>query len=158
MMTCEATQANRPAGREGLRRVRDVSEREIAIALVLEFAESGLHSFALLGFYDDDQDFLGDLANRLGVADDSVFRNKLTRVVRRLVSYGVLYAKMRGTHKEYVGEPAKQMAYGFSNPGKANLLTRGESDHTGTPEWEANFLLRRTYPNTDDFGLKGANQ
>jgi hypothetical protein len=146
MMTGEAMQAARPAGREGLRQVRGVSERDIAIALVLELAESGLRHFSLLGFYDDDQDFLGDLANRLGVADDRAFRNKLTRVVRRLVSYGVLYAKMRGTHKEYIGEPPKQMEYGFSDPGKANLLTRGESDNTGTPEWEANFLLRRAYP------------
>lgn len=152
MMTGEAMRAARPAGREGLRQVRGVSERDIALALVLELAESDLHHFSPLGFYDDDQDFLGDLANRLGVANDRAFRNKLTRVVRRLVSYGVLYAKMRGTHKEYIGEPAKQMEYGFSNPGKANLLTRGESDYTGTPEWEANFLLRRAYP--DDAGKR----
>ncbi len=71
------------------RQVRGASERDIAIALVLELAESVLHRFSLLGFYDNDQDFLGDLASRLGVADDRAFRNKLTRVVRRLVSYGV---------------------------------------------------------------------
>ncbi len=35
------------------RRVRDVSEREIAIALVIELAQSGLHTFALFGFYDE---------------------------------------------------------------------------------------------------------
>lgn len=139
-----------------MRHPRNVSERDIAIALVLEFAKSGLRQFALFGFYDDDAEFLGELATRLGVADDRAFRNKLTRVVRKLVSYGVLYAKMRGTHKEYIGEPAKQMEYGFCNPGKANLLTRGESDYTGSPEWEASFLLRRAYP--EPMELKGAIQ
>lgn len=129
-----------------VRHARAVTEREIAIALVLELAESGLRHFALSGFYDNDFDFLNDLAERIGVVNDKAFHNKLTRVVRTLVRHGVLYGRMRGTHKEYIGEPNKQMDYGFMSPGKANLLTRGESDHTGAPEWEASFLLRRAYP------------
>lgn len=131
------------------KRARDISERDIAIALVLEFAESGLHSFSLLGFYDDDADFLIDLAKRLNVAEDKAFHAKLKRVVRKLVSYGVLYGSMDGTHKEYIGEPTKQMNYRFVGPGKAALLTRGKTDHTGTPEWEASYLLRRAYPEPD---------
>lgn len=59
-----------------VRHSRNVSEREIAITLVLELAESGLHHFALFGFYDDDAEFLGGLAARLGVADDPVHRVK----------------------------------------------------------------------------------
>lgn len=134
----------------GLKRgVRTVSEREIAIALVLEFAESGLYCFALRGFYDDDADFLSGLADRLNVAFDMAFHNKLTRVTRHLVRYNVLFASMRGTNKEYLGEPAKQMEYKLK-PGKSNLLTRGKSEHTGSPEWEAGFLLRNAYPRSDD--------
>jgi hypothetical protein len=57
---------------------------------------------------------------------------------------------LRGwTQKEYVGEPAKQMDYGFANRGKASLLTRGKTEHTGTPEWESGFLLRHAYPAPD---------
>lgn len=118
----------------------------MAIQLVLELAESGLLSFALLGFYDDDAEFLRGLAERLNATDDKAFQNKLRRVVRKLVSYGVLSAVMRGTHKEYLGEPSKQMEYSFANPGKARLLTLGKTDYTGSPEWEAAFLLRRVYP------------
>ena len=136
------------SGRGPGRHARTITEREIAIALVLELAESGLHDFSLLGFYDDDADFLISLADRLNVVEGKAFRNKLIRVVRHLVNYGVLFAAMRGTHKEHIGEPAKQMDYSL-HPGKANLLTRGESEHTGSPEWEASFLLRRAYPKPD---------
>lgn len=146
----ERSETNVAVDRKVVRLARDIAERDIAIALVLELAESGLFSFALLGFYDDDYEFLRDLADRIGVMNNKAFHNKLTRVVRRLVNYGVLYARMSGTHKEYLGEPTKQMDYRFSNPGKAGLLTRGETVHTGTPEWEASFLLRRAYPRPDD--------
>jgi hypothetical protein len=36
---------------EEKRKARQITEREIGIALVLELAESGLPSFSLLGFY-----------------------------------------------------------------------------------------------------------
>lgn len=132
-----------------MRNARTVSEREIAIALVLELAESGLPRFSLFGYYNDDADFLSSLADRIGVVDDKAFKNKLVRVVRTLVIHGVLYGQMQGTYKEYVEEPTKQMNYRFTRPGKADLLTRGKSDHTGTPEWEASYLLRRAYPEPD---------
>jgi len=41
------------------------------------------------------------------------------------------------------------MEYGFMRPGKASLLTRGETSCTGSPEWEAGFLLRNAYPDPD---------
>ena len=136
-MTQNAHPAKRP--------VRQITEREMALALVLEFAESGLHRFALRGFYDYDADFLTDLADRLQTDYNQAFHNKLTKVVRCLVQYGVLYSEMRGTHKEYFGEPEKQMEY-WLRPGKARLLTKGKTEHTMSPEDEASFLLRHAYP------------
>lgn len=130
------------------RKIRSVSEREIALALVLEFAESNAHSFSLMGFYDDDFDFIHDLAERLNVANDNSFKNKLTKVVRTLVNYNVLHSRMSGTHKEYFGEPSKQMDY-WLRPGKAELIRRGKTEHTMTPEGEAAFLLRHAYPDPE---------
>ena len=131
------------------RLARHVSEREMAIALVLELAESGLSRFSLFGFYDDDADFLEDVADRLQAGLTKSFHNKLTKVVRCLVRYGVLHSEMRGTHKEYFGEPSKQMEY-WLRPGKARLLTRGKTDCTMSPEDEAAFLLRHAYPDPND--------
>ena len=115
--------------REARRAPRAISEREIAIAAVLELAEHsvscGTREFSLLGFYDDDAEYLKALRERLGVQGGTPFDRKLSKVVRHLVRHGVLYARMRGTHKEYLGEPAKQMNYGFVNPGKYALLRRG---------------------------------
>ena len=105
------------------RTARQVSEREIALALVLELAQASPYRFALLGFYDDDSEYLLALANRIGVKWDTALQNKVTKVTRRLVNYGVLYSKMRGTLKEYSDEPTKQMEY-WLPPGKANLMTR----------------------------------
>jgi hypothetical protein len=139
-----------PLDRNVMRHARNLTERDIALALVLEFAESGLHHFALLGAYDNDAEFVDGLAARLCVAHDKAFHNKLARVVRKLVRYGVFCGQMRGTHKEYMGEPAKQMDYSFASPGKAHLLTHGKTDYIGEPEWEASFLLRRAYPEPDN--------
>ena len=60
------------------RTARQVSERELAIALVLELTESGLNRFSLLGAYDDDAEFIDDLANRLHVEFGKAFHNKAT--------------------------------------------------------------------------------
>uniref|UniRef100_UPI000A6CF457 hypothetical protein n=1 Tax=Pseudomonas aeruginosa TaxID=287 RepID=UPI000A6CF457 len=70
-----------------LRPIRGVSEREIAIELVMEFAEGKYHDFSMMGFYDDDADFLREVAARLGVQNNKAFTSKMTRVVRRLVNY-----------------------------------------------------------------------
>lgn len=126
--------------------IRNVTERELALALVLELAESGAPYFAPYGYYDDDSDFLSSLAARLGVVEDKAFNAKLRRVARRLVNYGVLYGQMRGTLKEYFGEPTKQMEYGFKNPGKARHLTAPKSSALMGPEREAAFLIRHAYP------------
>ena len=131
------------------RTARQVSERELALALVLELAQVRPYRFALLGFYDDDAEYLLALANRIGVKWDKAFHNKVTKVTRRLVSYGVLHSEMRGTQKEYCGEPAKQMEY-WLPPGKASLITRGKTEYTMSPEDEAAYLLRRAYPEPND--------
>lgn len=134
-----------PTLKPALRPVRGVSEREIALALVLELAHTQGETFSLLGFYDHDVEFVEALAERLQVACDLPFRSKLKRVVRVLVSHGVLSAEMRGTRKEYLCEPAKQMNYSL-RPGKGALMRRGETEYTWQPEEEAAWLLRRAYP------------
>jgi hypothetical protein len=131
------------------RPVRKVSEREIAIACVIELATQPPYKFSLLGFYDDDEDYLTALAERLGVPKPgtpggNAFKNKLTKVVRRLVRFGVLRSQMSGTAKEYFGEPAKQMNY-YLDPGRARRMRPGAKGYNG-PEWEAEFLLRNAYP------------
>ena len=125
--------------------VRRISERDIALSLVMHYAEDNCTSFSLIGFYDDDFDFLQGLAERLHVPNDTAFKNKLARVVRVLVNYGVLYSRMSGTSKEYIDEPAKQMNY-WLKPGKADLIRRGKTHCTMAPEDEAAFLLRHAYP------------
>jgi hypothetical protein len=128
---------------------RQVCEREIAIACLIEVAQHPPYKFSLLGFYDDDFDFLEALAARLnvpapGTPGGDAFCRKLTKVVRRLVQYGVLFAQMKGTAKEYCGEPAKQMNY-YLQPGRAHRMKDGAKGYNG-PDWEASHLLRHAYP------------
>lgn len=118
----------------------------MALAFVLLLAEThGDVPVSLMGFYDDDAAFLADLAERLQVADDAAFRRKVVKVARQLVRYGVLYTRMRGTNKEYLGEPAKTQIY-WLKVGKAHLLTAPAGDGRMGPESEAAFLLRHAYP------------
>lgn len=131
------------------RTARMCTEREMAIALVLELANTRTNRFSLLGFYDEDLDVIAAVADKLNLADDRPFRNKLRRVCRRLVSYDALYSSRVCTQKEYIGEPEQQLDYVLL-PGKARLLTRGRTDVTMEPEGEAAFLLRWAYPAPDD--------
>ena len=140
-MTTEGMKAQSPVDIN----VRRLSERDIATALVLEYAETRAKGFALLGFYDSDIEFLSGLADRLGVPDNKGFRAKLTKIVRHLVRHNVLYTRMRGTQKEYIGEPAKQMTY-ILRGGKAELIRTGKTEYTMDPDGEAAFLLRNAYP------------
>lgn len=132
-----------------MRLIRSISERDIATALVLHYVETKSISFSLMGFYDDDIDFLQELAARLDVAYDGAFIRKLRRVVQRLVRYGVMYSRMRGTAKEYVDEPAKQMNY-YLKPGKEHLIDQPyRPGVTLGPMGEIEFLLRHAYPRPD---------
>ena len=130
---------------------RQVTEREFAVALCLEFAEPSTVSFALHGFYDDDQEFLLALADRLGLPCNQPFIRKLTKVVRRLVNFGVFHSRMSRTAKEYIDEPAKINKYWMRN-GKQDLIRAAadeaarERRHLMTPEGEVSFLLRHAYP------------
>jgi hypothetical protein len=130
-----------------MKNIRNISERDIAIALILEFVDPvvNLHKFSLMGYYDQDLYFLDRLAGRLDVNEDKSFRNKLTKVVRNLVNHGVLYGEMVCTHKAAFGEPTKQMEYALP-AGKVNLIRRGETEYTMSPEDEIDYLLRRAYP------------
>ena len=134
--------------------MRAVSDREIAVAVVLEFVETKQIVFGLLGFYDEDEEFLRGLAERLNVAYTTAYINKLRKVVRRLVNYGVLLSRMRGTAREYVDEPSKQQVY-WLRPGKEDLIRAAgveqERERRGlmTQEGEVSFLLRYAYPEPD---------
>lgn len=130
------------------RAIRGISEREIAVALVLELAEGKYHDFSMMGFYDDDADFLREVAARLNVPNNKSFISKMTRVVRHLVNYGVLHSRMMSTHKEYIGEPAKQTNY-WLKPGKAELIRHEPGEHWMGALGETEFLLRRAYPKED---------
>lgn len=137
------------ASAEPKRTSRKISEREIAIALVMEYAESQTNQFSLADYaYDDDAEFLEDVATRLNVVNDEAFLNKLRKVTRRLVRYGVMHAEMKSTQKYYVGEPTHQMRY-WLRDGKADLIRRGRTAVTMSPEGETAFLLRHAYPDPD---------
>lgn len=128
-----------------LRDAKKVTEREIAVALVLELALSELPSFSMMGFYDDDAEFIDAVAERVSTPNNKAFTNKMTKVVRELVNCGVLVSRMGSTHKEYFGEPTKQKDY-WLKPGKARLIQRGKTEHTMDSEGETDFLLRHAYP------------
>ena len=131
-----------------LRSPRQVSEREIAIALVIALAESGLPSFSLAGYYEDDEDFVHALAKRLNVESGKSFVNKVRKVTRRLVNADALIAERATNDRWYAGQSGGQMEYRL-RPGKATLLTQAASDSTMGPEGEAAFLIRRAYPNPE---------
>jgi hypothetical protein len=123
--------------------VRRTSERDIAIAVLLELS-TGRHRFSLFGFYDDDADTISGVAERVGLEESTAFLNKLKKVVRILVSYDVLARQRVPTHKEYVGEPTQQTEY-ILEAGRAHRM-QGANKHYHSPEWEAAFILRRAYP------------
>lgn len=127
------------------KKVRGITERTFAIAVLLVLAEDKPHKVSLLGFYDDDADAIDAIAERLGVPSHcKAFRNKLRKVIRHLVRYGVLHAQRTGTHKEYIGEPTQQTDYILEN-GRAHRM-QGKNEHYHEPEWEAGFILRHAYP------------
>lgn len=132
---------------EGTKRsVRSVSERDIAIALVLELAQTHTQTFSPMGFYDDDYEFLTALAERLNAPNDNQFKNKVVKVCRHLVNYRVLFAAITQTAKEYTDEPNRQQNYTLK-PGKAHLLTEpARPGVTYGPKGEAEWLLRYAYP------------
>lgn len=125
--------------------IRSVSEYDLALAIILTLANHYERSFSMNGGYDSDIDFLCKLAERLQVISDHAFQNKIIRVIRKLVNYGALNAQMNKTHSQYYGQPKKVMEYSLP-VGKRELLVRGETDHTFSPEGEAAFLLRRAFP------------
>lgn len=129
-----------------MRSVRGVTEREFAIAIVLELAEVCTETFAPLGFYDDDSDVMTSIAQRLKTPCDGAFKNKVIKVCRRLVQYAVLIGRTRQTAKEYIDEPGRQREYTLK-PGKAALLRREAVPGVCYgPEGEAAWLLRHAYP------------
>ena len=137
-----------PAVAASKRKLRDVAERDLAIALVLLLAEEPTEKFSPMGFYDDDMEFMSDLALTLNVQDDKSFKNKVVKVCRHLVRFGVLYAKVTQTAKEYNDEPNRQQNY-MLRPGKGHLMRQERRPGiTYGPQGEAEWLLRHAYPGT----------
>ncbi len=90
---------------------------------------------------------MADLADRLRVRVDAAFKNKVVKVCRRLVRYGVLHARIVQTAKEYIDEPRRQQEYTL-RPGKSHLLRReAKPGVCYGPRGEAEWLLRHAYPN-----------
>lgn len=137
-----------PAIGASKRKVRDVAERDLAIALVLLLAQEPTEKFSPMGFYDDDMEFMSDLALTLNVPDDKSFKNKVVKVCRHLVRFGVLSAKITQTAKEYNDEPNRQQNY-MLRPGKGHLMRQERRPGiTYGPLGEAEWLLRHAYPGT----------
>jgi hypothetical protein len=137
---------NTPENRGSPRTVRSVSERELAITLVLLLAQKSDGKFSPMAFYDDDMDFMEDLAYKLNVPNSTSFKNKVVKVCRHLVSFGVLYARIARTAKEYIDEPNRQQNY-MLRPGKVHLLREERRPGvTYGPQGEAEWLLRHAYP------------
>ena len=132
------------------RPAREVTEREIALHLLVRLARLTPSTFSVTAFYDDDQDFLEDLGEALNARFDRPLTNKLRNVVRQLVRYGVLSAAMCGTSKEYIDEPARLMVYSLDprySPRLApDLHPRYTPMEGASPIGESAFLLRRAYP------------
>lgn len=122
-------------------RLRD---RDVAAAILKAFADSGEHSFAPSGYYDDDAEIVSDIENRLGTPT-TIKRRQLFRVCNRLCDIGVLWAEMRGTHKYYFGEPTKQREFMWSDPAYPWRIAPEKFPHYTpmmTPDGEINHLLR----------------
>lgn len=128
------------------RRIRSVGDRELAIELVLELAKTPTETFSPMCFYDDDFDFMQALSQRLNVPHDKPFKNKVVKVCRHLVRYGVLHARITQTAKEYIDEPNRQQNYSL-RPGKSFLLiSEAIPGVRYGPRGEAEWLLRHAYP------------
>ena len=136
-----------------MKTARQVSERDIAIQLVLELAEDTrpMASFSMLGAYDDDATFISSVAFRCECKDDRAFQNKMRRVVRVLETCGVLIGRVMSTHKEYIGEPTHQKNY-WLRPGKAELIRRpAKLGVCMGAQGETEFLLRHAYPDPERY-------
>jgi hypothetical protein len=125
------------------RNVRNVSEREIAIALLIRMAESeqsGLRGLSLSGLYVCDDYFIDDLAMKIGIENNKAFFNKLKRITRKLVRHNVFLREAtitrEGTRSKYV----------FAKPWESRRLYRKETDDASSQEREAKYLLSRAYP------------
>ena len=129
---------------------RQLSERKIAVGLMVKLARMTPPVFSMLRFYDDDADFVNELLEQLGLPNNKASHNKLLKVARALVRVGALRSQMRGTAKEYLGEPAKQLNYILDTRYQPRLAPDLHPRYTpmfgSTPELEAEHLIRRAYP------------
>jgi hypothetical protein len=127
-------------------------DREYAVAILMELAQCDPPTYSLMMFYDDDIDFVCAIQKRLGTPTGKKWMARLTRVTRRLVRYDVLTRKMRGTLKEYVGEPTKQMEYSLDRKYCQRLAPDLYPHYTpmGNAAGELAHILRHAYPENQE--------
>ena len=134
-----------------------IKHREMAKVILITLArhKSGGHRFCCYAYYDDDIDFIGEVAEKLGASDMPCksFVSRMQKVCRRLVQCGVLTSTLKSCHAEYFGEPRVLNSYEFSNPSYCMRLAPDLWPHYKpgcSPDWELDFLLRNAYPKKGD--------
>lgn len=127
------------------------SDRDVAVAILMELAQCDPPTFSLMAYYDDDIDFISAVQKRVPEVVGKPGWNKLTKVVRRLVKCGVLSRKMKGTQKYYIGEPTKQMEYTLDRKYCQRLAPDLYPHYRpmGPPDAEMSHILRHAYPDPE---------
>ena len=130
-----------------------ITDRDVARVVLKVFAESDRPCFAPSGFYDDDQEVVDEICEQLHLQPTVKFRRRLFRVCNRLAHAGILYGRMVGTYKEYLGEPSKQRVFGWANAGYAARIHDPPRRYNHTvlgakdgPGYELDRLLDRACP------------
>jgi len=127
-----------------------VNERKLAGVVLMVIAGTNAPSFSASSYYDDDMETLTEIIRMAGIEKEPLDRNKerVRRVCRRLAKYGIFTTVMKGTQKEYIGEPVRQQNYWFANHShvmrlRPDLYPLYKPDYT--PEFELNYLLDCCY-------------
>lgn len=131
------------------------TDRQVAVAILMTLARHHIEchdEFSLSDYYDYDQEFISKVSQFLNLPRQisyTTFLRRLRRVVRRLVTYGILYGRYANCHKDSIGEPKMIRQYGFTNPSYASRLAPDIHPNykpMGEVSTEIDFLLRNAYP------------
>lgn len=127
-----------------------MNSREAASVLLMSLAKHKKGDFACSFAYDDDSEFLNDIAETLGMLEVSCssFISRLRRVIRKLEDAGILGGALHSCHAEYLGEPRVLKRYEFTNPSYAFRLAPERYPHYRgdlSPEVELKMLLERAF-------------
>ena len=131
--------------------------RKAAEVILMELARhrKGRFSFCCSFAYDDDSEFLNNVAERLSLVSMACnpFLSRIQRVCRKLEQYGILGGQLLSCHAEYIGEPRVLKRYEFADHGYAMRLAPDlwpNYKPMGRTETELDYLLRHAFPKKDD--------